>query len=474
MTAARDINMNSGRDYKLTVSNNSDVKVGVDHKLDVGSNHDVYVGADQKIYIGAKADKIVAGKHSLTNQGPYDVNTAGDYRHTQTNLEILSSGYNYFTSGRETDIAAGGDIVATGTNIHLNGPAADSASEADTAAQAAVAAPALWPVRVPVHEPWNAHEHLDPGTFTPQYTQAAPNPSPALRETTPQLGSDADLTGSGAATGATVTAANTNGPQTVVPGQVGPDGDQPAKPVEVTLLQQFFLGELIKKIGLDPANALKTADPARLAEGETPGNAEALGMAMAQIQAECGFKPRSENLNYRASTLRRVFPSRVRSQAFAEELVAAGPAAIANTMYGGRYGNAQNEGYKYRGRGLIQLTFKSNYETYGPKAGHPEIVQNPDLVNDPEIAVRIACAYIQSKSVTWTSFDFGSLGQQFRRAVGYADQGGAETANRIGLGRGFASKIITGDLVPVASITTEPAGTNIEAGKRVDPAAGPQ
>ena len=474
MTAARDINMNSGRDYKLTVSNNSDVKVGVDHKLDVGSNHDVYVGADQKIYIGAKADKIVAGKHSLTNQGPYDVNTAGDYRHTQTNLEILSSGYNYFTSGRETDIAAGGDIVATGTNIHLNGPAADSASEADTAAQAAVAAPALWPVRVPVHEPWNAHEHLDPGTFTPQYTQAAPNPSPALRETTPQLGSDADLTGSGAATGATVTAANTNGPQTVVPGQVGPDGDQPAKPVEVTLLQQFFLGELIKKIGLDPANALKTADPARLAEGETPGNAEALGMAMAQIQAECGFKPRSENLNYRASTLRRVFPSRVRSQAFAEELVAAGPAAIANTMYGGRYGNAQNEGYKYRGRGLIQLTFKSNYETYGPKAGHPEIVQNPDLVNDPEIAVRIACAYIQSKSVTWTSFDFGSLGQQFRRAVGYADQSGAETANRIGLGRGFASKIITGDLVPVASITTEPAGTNIEAGKRVDPAAGPQ
>ena len=43
--------------------------------------------------------------------------------------------------------------------------------------------------------------------------------------------------------------------------------------------------------------------------------------------------------------------------------------------------------------------------------------------------------------------------------------------NRIGLGRGFASKIITGDLVPVASITTEPAGTNIEAGNRVDPAA---
>jgi putative chitinase len=475
MTAARDINMNSGRDYKLTVSNNSDVKVGVDHKLDVGSNHDVYVGATQKIFVGADNNLLVTGPHSITSQATLDINTTGDRKDTQANLDLNTGGYNYLTSGANTEIAAGGDILETGTNIHMNGPAATGAANAGTAATAAVAAPALWPVRVPVHEPWKGHEHLDPGTFAPSLTQASGSPSPALRESAPLLSTDADLTGSGAATGATVTAANTNGPQTVVPGQVGPDGNQPAKPVEVTLLQQFFLNELIKKIGLDPANALNSADPNRLAEGQTAGNAEALGMAMAQIQAECGFKPRSENLNYRASTLRRVFPTRVRSQAFAEELVAAGPAAIANTMYGGRYGNAQNEGYKYRGRGLIQLTFKSNYETYGPKAGHPEIVQNPDLVNDPEIAVRIACAYIQSKSVTWTSFDFGSLGQQFRRAVGYADQGGAETQNRIGLGRGFASKIITGDLVPVASITTEPAGTNIEAGNRVDPAAsGPQ
>jgi predicted chitinase len=475
MTAARDINLNSGRDYKLTASNNSDVKVGVDHKLDVGSNHDVYVGATQKIFVGADNNLLVTGPHSITSQATLDINTTGDRKDTQANLDLNTGGYNYLTSGANTEIAASGDILETGTNIHMNGPAATGAASAGTAATAAVAAPALWPVRVPVHEPWNAHEHLDPGTFTPQYTQAASNPSPALRETTPQLGSDADLAGSGAATGATVSAANLNGPQTVIPGEVGPTGNQPAKPVEVTLLQQFFLGELIKKIGLDPANALKTADPNRLAPGETPGNAEALGMAMAQIQAECGFKPRSENLNYRAATLRRVFPTRVKSLAFANELVAAGPAAIANTMYGGRYGNAQNEGYKYRGRGLIQLTFKSNYQTYGPKAGHPEIVENPDLVNDPEIAVRIACAYIQSKTVTWTSYDFGALGQQFRRAVGYADQGGAETNNRIGLGRGFASKIITGDLTPVASITTEPAGTNIEAGNRVDPdAAGPQ
>ena len=475
MTAARDINLNSGRDYKLTVSNNSDVKVGVDHKLDVGSNHDVYVGATQKIFVGADNNLLVTGPHNITSQATLDINTTGDRKDSQANFDISTVGANKLTAGGNTEILSGGQHKESAPQIHMNGPDAAQAASAGNAAQAAVAAPALWPVRVPVHEPWTGHEHLDPGTFTPQYTQAAPNPSPALRETTPQLGSDADLAGSGAATGATVSAANLNGPQTVIPGEVGTDGNQPAKPVEVTLLQQFFLSELIKKIGLDPVNALKTADPNRLAPGETPGNAEALGMAMAQIQAECGFKPRSENLNYRASTLRRVFPTRVRSDAFAQELVAAGPAAIGNTLYGNRYGNAQNEGYKYRGRGLIQLTFKSNYETYGRKAGHPEIVQNPDLVNDPEIAVRIACAYIQSKTVSWNSYDFGALGEQFRRAVGYANQGGAETRNRIGLGRGFASKIITGDLTPVASITTEPAGTNIEAGNRVDPdAAGPQ
>ena len=476
MTAARDINYNAGRDYKLTVGNNSDYKVGGKHNMEIGADENHYVGASQKIFVGATGDLIVTGAHTITNNATLDINTKGNRKDTQANLDLNTGGYNYFTAGGNTDILSGGNHNETATEIHMNGPAATEAATAGSAAQAQVAAPALWPVRVPVHEPWLGHEHLDPGTFTPGFTQASGSPSPALRESTPLLSSDSDLTTSaGAASGATVTAANTNGPQTVVPGQVGPTGDQPAKPVEVTLLQQFFLNELIKKIGLDPANALKSADPNRLAEGETPGNAEALGMAMAQIQAECGFKPRSENLNYRASTLRRVFPTRVKTDAFAQELAAAGPAAIGNTIYGNRYGNAQNEGYKYRGRGLIQLTFKGNYETYGPKAGHPEIVENPDLVNDPEIAVRIACAYIQSKSVTWTSFDFGALGQQFRRAVGYADQGGAETQNRIGLGRGFASKIITGDLVPVASITTEPAGTNIEAGNRVDPAAsGPQ
>ena len=54
---------------------------------------------------------------------------------------------------------------------------------------------------------------------------------------------------------------------------------------------------------------------------------------------------------------------------------------------------AEGEGYKYRGRGYIQLTGKSNYEKYSSAAG-VDLVKNPDLANDPKVAAKIAAAYI--------------------------------------------------------------------------------
>lgn len=465
LTAARDINFNAGRDYKLTVNQNYDTKVGVNAKFDIGADYDQFVGATQKVYVGGEGNLIVAGAHKITNLATLDIKTNGARKDTQANLSLKSGGYNHFTSGGNTEILAA-NILASAGRIDLNGPGAAEAAEAGAASQATSATPAYWPVRVPEHEPWKAHEHLDPLTFTPALTQASTSPSPSLRNTTPLVNSNSDAVGTANTSTEATGAANQRGEQRVVPGVVGPVGEQPSKPVPVTDQQRFFLNELIKGIGLNPATCLKSANPADLAPGETPGNAQALGMAMAQVQAECGFRPRSENLNYSAAALRRVFPNRVRTDQFAQELAAAGPAAIGNTIYGGRLGNAQDEGYKYRGRGLIQLTFKDNYRRYGGLGGCPQIVENPDLANDPIFATKIAVAYLKSKSISWNSFDFGALGEQFRRAVGYADQGGAETSKRIGLGRGFASKLITGELTPVASITTEPAGTNIEAGRR--------
>lgn len=464
-TAARDINFNAGRDYKLTVSNDSDVKVGANHKFDIGANHDMFVGAVQKLTVGSNNDIVVGADNKITTRGKLDIATGGARKDSQASFDLNSSGDNKFSSGADTSILSGGNHIETAARIDMNGPAAKPAEPAVPGSIASLAKSALWPVRVPEHEPWKGHEHLDPLTFAPSNTQASASPSPSLRSASPLINSDSDAAGSANTNTEVVSAANQRGEQKVVPGEVGPVGAQPAKPVPVTELQRYFLGELIKGFGLNPATCLKSANPADLAPGETPGNAQALGMALGQIEAECGFRPRNENLNYSAKKLREVFPSRVRTDEYAQELANAGPAAIGNTLYGGRFGNAENEGYLYRGRGLIGLTFKDNYKKFGSLAKCPQILENPDLVNDPIISTRLAVTYFKTKPVTWSSFDINALAQEFRASIGYADRGGAETAKRISLGRGFISKLLAGELTPVASLSTEPAGTNIEAGK---------
>jgi len=96
-----------------------------------------------------------------------------------------------------------------------------------------------------------------------------------------------------------------------------------------------------------------------------------------------GFTALKENLNYRAETLTRLWP-----KLFPAEIAKAYAAmpnkqeAIANRAYGGRMGNgpeASGEGYKFRGRGYIQLTGKDNYSAFD-KVVAEDIVANPDLV----------------------------------------------------------------------------------------------
>ncbi len=106
------------------------------------------------------------------------------------------------------------------------------------------------------------------------------------------------------------------------------------------------------------------------------------------VSKESSFIPQSENLNYNAERLQKVFNL---SSTKANQ-IAGKPEAIGNAVYGGRYGNAANEGYKYRGRGYNQLTFKGNYDTYGKLIGE-NLVENPDKVNDPKIAAKVLIAF---------------------------------------------------------------------------------
>ena len=168
-------------------------------------------------------------------------------------------------------------------------------------------------------------------------------------------------------------------------------------------------------------------------------NREAQANIMAQIQAESGGRPRSENLNYTPEQLLKTFPKYVKSLEDAQSLVSAGPEAIGDRVYGGRMGNLPGEGYKYRGRGLIQLTGKANYEKYGKLLGL-DLLNNPDLANDPTVAQDIAIAYFKEKQKAGTDLtDIQSIG----RAIGYVDIGGKETQKRMQLAQAYAGSIPT-------------------------------
>jgi predicted chitinase len=120
-----------------------------------------------------------------------------------------------------------------------------------------------------------------------------------------------------------------------------------------------------------------------------------LAQFMAQLDHESGgFKTVEENLRYSAKRLLEIFPKYYKDPAQAEA-DAYSPIAIANRVYANRMGNGPPEsgdGYKYRGRGLIQLTGKDNYKRFGQMAGI-DLVSNPDLAGNLSTAADIAAAF---------------------------------------------------------------------------------
>ena len=94
-----------------------------------------------------------------------------------------------------------------------------------------------------------------------------------------------------------------------------------------------------------------------------------------------GFKAFSENLNYSAQGLQGIFGKYFPGNL--EESYARQPEKIANRVYADRMGNgneASGDGWKFRGRGALQLTGKANYEAFAKYLGHNEVLENPDLV----------------------------------------------------------------------------------------------
>jgi putative chitinase len=109
-------------------------------------------------------------------------------------------------------------------------------------------------------------------------------------------------------------------------------------------------------------------------------------LRLAHFLAQCGhesggFRATQENLNYSAKGLagifKKYFPTEAAATPYARQ-----PQKIASKVYGGRMGNgpeSTGEGYKFRGRGYIQLTGKENYTAFGKSIGE-DMTVNPDVV----------------------------------------------------------------------------------------------
>lgn len=128
---------------------------------------------------------------------------------------------------------------------------------------------------------------------------------------------------------------------------------------------------------------------------------------LAQCSHESGdFKAVRENLNYSTEGLRKIFGKYFPTDAIAAQY-ARQPEKIANKVYANRMGNgneASGDGYKYRGRGYIQLTGKENYASFD-KVVDEDIIANPDLVATKYPLM--SAAFFFNKNGLWSICDKG-------------------------------------------------------------------
>jgi putative chitinase len=129
---------------------------------------------------------------------------------------------------------------------------------------------------------------------------------------------------------------------------------------------------------------------------------------VAAFLAQCahesgGFKALKENLNYRAETLRKVFPKYFPTDDIANQYAGLPnkQEAIANRVYANRMGNGPEEsgdGFRYCGRGLIQLTGKQNYTKFAESLEIP-VEEASEFLSTFEGAIQSACWFWESNNL---------------------------------------------------------------------------
>lgn len=196
---------------------------------------------------------------------------------------------------------------------------------------------------------------------------------------------------------------------------------------------------------------------ALIASGITSPKAQA--NILAQVQAESNFKPQSESYRYSADTLYKLWgPEQKKNRKLfgsyeeAERAAAMPQEQLASMLQDGNKGlgnKQQGDGWRYRGRGFLQITGRAAYEALGKKLG-VDLLADPDLLNEPAIA---------AQAVPWFFQEFkgaspGSLEdpRQVFRMVGPAT---SDLGKRNNLARQYEQRLAGGALGPAPDLMRE-------------------
>ena len=188
---------------------------------------------------------------------------------------------------------------------------------------------------------------------------------------------------------------------------------------------------LFRRLGAQPAVAALLGQGA--AAHVSAYEIDATGTRLTEWIGEMAHESQSftrfvENLYYSsAARLMAVWPARFRTLAAAQPFVGR-PEELANHVYGGRLGNVHDgDGWRFRGRGLVHLTGRANYEAAALRLGLP-LAGQPDIAAQPAAAVEVACDY-------WRQRRFNLLADQGRsddisRAINGGSNGLADRRKR--------------------------------------------